>query len=555
MPALPRSCYRTSHGYLFRVVVPESLRAALGKCEIKKSLGKDYRAAVSQAHLLALQVDRQFSELREQLTQQEQATDGLKTFLATPPDKRLKPVTEITPELVAGLKSFWLSTLEADLAWRKQGLDDEDYDDLQENISEVQQSISKALARGQPEPFIPVVHQLLVIRGYLLAVSPEDERKLVMDVLPAIQQGYDILEQRQSGRLVEPPKFNTPPLRAVWEPVSSVQDDGLTWQQLLEHWRQDRARPGRTNKEVETYVNALATYLPKASPATLTRAQVTDWLRNERKTRGNGAKTLEKKGTLIGALFSVAVKDELLEKNPFSRFDYSRFASKEGIDDTDDREPFTLEQLTRIFSENEGLFSKPVAKVSGGGGYHARVWMSLLALYSGARIDEIGSLLVTDIYREPVPYLHIRRGKNQPSVRDVPLHPNLIALGFLDYVDEMLKAGYKSLWPFLRTKSEIANPSEVLGKWFNRFVHEKLGMPSTVVFHSFRHTFKDMCRDALIPRDIHQALTGHAKETVGDTYGKGFSLEVKLAELSKIVLDIAFPKPTPYNARRKHTRS
>lgn len=142
MPALPRSCYRTSHGYLFRVVVPESLRADLGKCEIKKSLGKDYRAAVSQAHLLALQVDRQFSELREQRTQQEQATDSLETFLATPPDKRLKPVTEITPELVAGLKSFWLSTLEADLAWRKQGLDDEDYDDLQENIAEVQQSIS-----------------------------------------------------------------------------------------------------------------------------------------------------------------------------------------------------------------------------------------------------------------------------------------------------------------------------------------------------------------------------------------------------------------------------
>ena len=47
MPALPSNCYKTPHGILFRIVVQKSLRPAVGKREIKKSLGKDYRQAIS----------------------------------------------------------------------------------------------------------------------------------------------------------------------------------------------------------------------------------------------------------------------------------------------------------------------------------------------------------------------------------------------------------------------------------------------------------------------------------------------------------------------------
>ena len=112
MPALPSNCYRTPHGYIFRVVVPESLRAAIGKREIKKSLGKDYRQAVSQARLLALQVDKQLADLRDQCAQQRRAMDGLDAYLEVKPGKRhLEPITKVTPERVAGLKSLWLAGL------------------------------------------------------------------------------------------------------------------------------------------------------------------------------------------------------------------------------------------------------------------------------------------------------------------------------------------------------------------------------------------------------------------------------------------------------------
>jgi integrase len=553
MPALPSNCYKTPHGYLFRIVVPEPLRAAVGKCEIKKALGKDYRQAVSQARVLAVQVDRQFESLRQQSRQQEDYTEAFQRYVAQAPNLPLKAITKVTPELVSALRSLWLSTLEADLAWRREGVDEEDYQELQENIQEVQAKIAQALARGQPKAFVPAIRTLLVGKGYQLAVSPEEERQLVLDVLPALQEGYDILAQRQAGRLVQPNlTLEDIPLRAVWEPrtPSTPSSAGLSWQGLLEHWRQDCPRNARTDLEVQRLVQSLSTFFPKATPATLTRGQVTDWLRNEREQRGNSAKTLEKKGTLVGALFSITVKDELLEKNPFSGFDYKRFATKEGLASESNRSPFTQRELTRIFS-NDGLFG--VSKRTGGGGYHARIWIPLIALYSGARLDEIGPLTVDEIVLQPVPYFKILKAKNQGSIRDVPIHPKLIELGFLDYVEAIRASGHTRLWPFLLTGGKVNSDSEVLGRWFNRFIHHTLGLRRNVSFHSFRHSFKDFCRNALIPRELHHALTGHATPgqvaNVGDSYGEGYSIEVKAEQLAKINPGIKIPKPQAFTGK------
>ncbi|MGC9129149.1 MAG: hypothetical protein ACP5GA_10540, partial [Acidithiobacillus sp.] len=104
--------------------------------------------------------------------------------------------------------------------------------------------------------------------------------------------------------------------------------------------------------------------------------------------------------------------------------------------------------------------------------------------------------------------------------------------------------------PELRGRSPLHPISEPLGRWFNRFIHGPLGFPKTVVFHSFRHTFKDLCRNSGIPRDVHHQLTGHASESVGDRYGEGYSLEVLQAEIAKIQLPFDFPRPKPYAEQR-----
>ena len=204
------------------------------------------------------------------------------------------------------------------------------------------------------------------------------------------------------------------------------------WDDLVGYWLRDCERHPRTAREMQTLVRSFQCFLGKKTPAQVTKADVTAWLRHERETRANSGKTLEKKGVLIGALFSLAVKDDLLPKSPFAGFDYKRLSQKIGVQTESSREPFTLVQLQTLFSE-DSLFGQ--TKGNGGGGYHARVWIPLLGLFTGARLDELGRLTVEDIQREPVPYFRIRRAKNKESLRSVPLHPKLIEIGFLDYVD------------------------------------------------------------------------------------------------------------------------
>jgi integrase len=40
-----------------------------------------------------------------------------------------------------------------------------------------------------------------------------------------------------------------------------------------------------------------------------------------------------------------------------------------------------------------------------------------------------------------------------------------------------------------------------------------------MTFHSFRHSFKHHARQALIPADVHNALTGHETRSAADAYG------------------------------------
>ena len=60
------------------------------------------------------------------------------------------------------------------------------------------------------------------------------------------------------------------------------------------------------------------------------------------------------------------------------------------------------------------------------------------------------------------------------------------------------------------------------------------------VFHSFRGTFKDNCRRAGIPPDVHHALTGHAPGNVGDkSYG------MTLRKMPEVTVDAINKLPYP----------
>ena len=49
----------------------------------------------------------------------------------------------------------------------------------------------------------------------------------------------------------------------------------------------------------------------------------------------------------------------------------------------------------------------------------------------------------------------------------------------------------------------------------------------TLTLHSLRHTFKDLCRDASVSKEIQDFVTGHGQGDVAGNYGIGPSITTR----------------------------
>lgn len=300
------------------------------------------------------------------------------------------------------------------------------------------------------------------------------------------------------------------------EPQSLAHQAALQpYQHLLDLWLKSSARRRATT--VEDYWKVLTAFADMVERKPLREIGRRDVVRfrDLLLERGQSALTASRKVGILKTLFSAGINYELLDANPAEDV---RTQTKQ---ERKQRVAFSSDDLTRIFNSpiyTEGLLPK-------GGGREAAYWLPLLALYTGARVEELAQLLVRDVhYVEGLGhYLNITdeaehaQLKNAASRRRVPVHPMLVACGFIDYVSRVKPA--KFLFPHLKP-----NPRGKYGGYFSTFfsnwLRRHVGITdSRKVFHSFRHTFKDTCRKVGIEEAVHDALSGHTTPSAGRRYG------------------------------------
>ncbi len=154
----------------------------------------------------------------------------------------------------------------------------------------------------------------------------------------------------------------------------------------------------------------------------------------------------------------------------------------------------------------------------------ALYWLPILMAYTGARREEVAQLLVSDVEQDAesgVWCIAIRPGdgkslKTVSSRRRVPLHDDLLALGFLDYRASVPVSG--RLFPKLKPHKD--GLGHAIGKTWDNYLQDEVKLQSAAKpAHGFRHAFKTLCREVGIPKEVHDWLTGHAASNVGDSYG------------------------------------
>jgi len=120
------------------------------------------------------------------------------------------------------------------------------------------------------------------------------------------------------------------------------------------------------------------------------------------------------------------------------------------------RASWTEAEIARLFSAPiwHGCKSLDRRFEQGNHVFHdAWYWLPLMMALYGGRSSELVGLGLADTHeREAIPYFQIdytdlRPLKNVQSVRKLPFHPELIRLGFMDYVSAIRQSGHKVLFP------------------------------------------------------------------------------------------------------------
>lgn len=246
------------------------------------------------------------------------------------------------------------------------------------------------------------------------------------------------------------------------------------------------------------------------------------------------------------SLFDWGIAEDMMDKNPALKLGVANKVKAK-----DKRDPFTMEALETIFNaplytgciNDQKGYSKVGPNVIRGG----RFWVPLLSLWTGMRLNECCQLHLNDIaVKDGVDVILInddigdadevdgKKIKTDAGERFVPIHPELIRMGFLKHIETMRDAKETRVFPDLK-KAKTGYYSDYFSRWFSRFLESCGVKEDKNSFHSFRHNFRDALREADVHKDKANAISGWSQgNDTSDNYGSGYKAHTLYDEIVKI---------------------
>lgn len=264
------------------------------------------------------------------------------------------------------------------------------------------------------------------------------------------------------------------------------------------------------------------------------------------------ARTMHNYVTAINCVFLHAIDEDFIRKNPARKLK-GRLPEIESQDRS-----YSSDEIRELLSHLKYEADRP-----------SRYWVTLLGLFTGARLNEICQLRVSDIrsvdgvdvisINEDDPENTLKRVKNKQSIRLVPLHPTLMDYGFKHYMKSIYDAyGVDSLLFRELKYNKYSGYSRQFSRWFNEKLKPQFLAPdneSQNGFHSIRNTFMKQAQNQAEMQDrVLMEMTGHKPKQVSDVH-LGYSGNLKpnrlLKEMEK--LDYGLCIPTNPSKKRNST--
>jgi integrase len=235
-------------------------------------------------------------------------------------------------------------------------------------------------------------------------------------------------------------------------------------------------------------------------------------------------KTANKNMQFVSAMFKWAVEENLLDDNPARNLTIT-IKKKASLE----RKAYDIDGLNVLFSKLPSQRQSP-----------EEYWLPLMGYYTGMRVEELCQLRLKDIDKiKDVYCIKVTHEagslKTINAERLVPIHPELIRLGLIDYQATLLRSDNSvRLWSDLKA-DRYGKFSSAYTKRFGRFKRKSGITDPKLTFHSLRHTFVNELKQQGVSEHVIAQLIGHANSSITmGRYGKDYDVEVLLSAVEKL---------------------
>lgn len=217
------------------------------------------------------------------------------------------------------------------------------------------------------------------------------------------------------------------------------------------------------------------------------------------------------------------------------------------------RSPFEVRDLQTIFASPsfKGMHSHSQWRHSGDQLFRdMRYWVPLIAIHTGMRVSEICQLyandvrLIDDVWCIVINEQGEQSVKSPAALRTIPIHSNLLNdWGFEAWLNARKQIAKPRDTLFVEVSGKTKGKFAIaISRWFQDFLqHHEIKRPD-LVFHSFRHTFSDLLRNADVDEATMQVILGHANGSVTAKYGSGHRLNTIRRAIEKVKIPFEVPK-------------
>lgn len=382
-----------------------------------------------------------------------------------------------------------------------------------------------------------------------LQQPPEDFSRVHDAILDGLIEGYTLELQRVKG-------VKNPAIEAA---VTARIEAAKHRPKLSELWEAYKAYKNAKGKWGESSADGYERFYTETVKVVgdkeLSDYSQDDAIKLLESLKKNRASTATGKVEFVSSLFRFALKTPdscdrwKVRGNPFTEMQV-----KDDGGDKPERRGYSKEELYKLA---EGLLS--VRKLV----EPHRFWVPLVALYTGARQNDVCQLRVADIKNIDgvLAFEFCHKPASQQSTkarktRVCPVHPMLLKLGFGKYLQAQEAAGHDRLFHLMKYSKGKKWTGKIRTWWNTTFQGNILDDSTGVSFHSFRKSFinwfkQNGCYVAAFDRSVIQSMIGHDEDddVTGVHYEEDYSPKEKLRMLSK--LDYGFPKELIDELQRK----